>query len=320
MKKTNFLQRYYKCTYDYNLFQTYIKESTGKALLFILPFFLVMLAFNYFVTLQPKKADLKIYEIVYDHIQEITYDDVYDLPEPVEGEEATDLPKINLADKIEATYKDGLISLDQNKLYSGEFEYENYSFRVIIDTHNEREMEYMSSDKFTQDDKDKFGYKTAEIVFYINKDFVIINQDKNTVSVNLKDYKGEADSIEEMYQAIVDNYIDIPIQLAANLAVLIFVYWLYYLVAYFTSKSFAKRYKMKLAKATLRKVSLYVLQVGMYAYFVIKVIDSFTTIDLFIITPLMSMLPMYYVISKLFVQFDIYYKKEMRKARKQAKA
>lgn len=301
----NFLKRYYKCTFDFTLFKSYLKEPMYKALLFLLPLFLIFTFQSYFSAISTPNEILDQVDGYYEHVQQINNADIKSGP-LTNGDAA-----------IQAVFQNGEIELDQNKIYDNTFTYKGKALRLIIDTENTRALEYNITNEYASKEKDSLGYKTAYMSTYIGKDFVIINMDDLIYTYSLNEFDGTQDSISGMFAFVKDNYVAHGQYLILASLISLILYLMYYLVDYFIVKSFIKRKDFKISKINLRKIVFYSMQPGMYVYLALNLLNQLLPFDIGLVIPLLSMLSMYYVATKTVNEMSDFFKREKRKVRKQ---
>lgn len=306
MNKTiNFLKRYYKCTFDFTLFKSYLKEPMYKALLFLLPLFLIFTFQSYFSAISTPNEILDQVDGYYEHVQQINNDDI----------KSGLLTNGDAA--IQAVFQNGEIQLDQNKLYDNTFTYKGKALRLIIDTENTKALESSITNDYSSKEKDSLGYKTAYMSTYIGKDFVIINMDDLIYTYNLNEFDGSQNSISGMFAFVKENYVAHGQYLILASLISLILYLMYYLVDYFIVKSFIKRKDFKISKINLRKIVFYSMQPGMYVYLALNLLNQLLPFDIGLVIPLLSMLSMYYVATKTVNEMSDFFKREKRKVRKQ---
>lgn len=303
-KKTSFIKRYYKCLFDFKLFKSYLSESTGKAILFLLPVFLVFSMLSYTESLKISKGISEHIDGYYDHILSLKNKDL--LENPTSGG----------SDKIKASFKNGKILVDQDKVYEGTFDYKGASLKLIIDTDNLLDVSLDPKNDYSKAERKKFAYDSEDMVVFVGEDFIILNKDERVYSYDLSNFTEDRGSILGMYTFVSDNFIPYTLYILTAIVYNLILFIMYYLVTYFISKSYMKKKELTIEKNKIRKVVCYAMQPGMYLYIILNVINTFTALNLAWIMPLASMLAMYYIATKTIDEMQDYIKIQRRKERK----
>lgn len=304
-KILNFLKRYYKCIYDFTLFKSYLKEPRYFGIIFLMPLFLVFTIQTFLGSTEIPKDVLNQVDGYYNHILDISKGDV--------------LSNGSDSQKISASFSEGTINLEQDQLYDETFSYEGKNLRLILDTHNSKDMAYKRDpNDYTDVERSKIGFDSAYMVAYVNDDFIIINIDEIIYSYDLTEFEENRGSILGMYNFIKDEYIPYFMYFVFSIFVTLILYLMYYFVTYFITKSFVKRKPINVSKSRIKKVVYYAVQPGMYTYFLLNLINEYSPINIAFVIPLFSMLVMYYVASRTINQMEAFIKKEKRKARKKS--
>lgn len=300
---TDFLKRFYRCIFDFNMFKDYINEPVYKAFLFLLPVFLLFVFNSFYTSMTNPRDILEGLDHYYDHVNNMTYADV------------TDDTSYDLDAPLNLTFDEGLY-IPQNKIYDATFTENGTSYRLTLDTQNEKEIPIRTDNNYSAEDQLKFGHQSADLVLYVTYDFVIISVNDIILTHDLTSIKGSSESTLGIYTFIKDNYAMTGFYLLFSVIIVTFLYIMFYIVIYIISKSTVKRHGYSLDKKRLRKVSLYAMQPGMYTYFLLMFIADKTGFNVAFVTPLLGMIAMSYVGTKNLENLKDYVKKEERKVRK----
>lgn len=318
-KLINFLKRYYKCIYDFILFKEYLKEPLVKALVFLLPLFLVFTFQTYLGSLEVPNKVVESMDYYYDFISTMTYDDVIDFEIGPDPEDETITWEIQPDDRINFRFVDSKVELDQNKVFDEKFEDNGRTYRLILDTKHTLDVTGNLKGTYSDEEKELMGYDTAYFVAYVADDFITMNIDDMIYTRDLSSLKGSQGNTLDIYQFSKENYVQGLSFFIFSLLVTLFLYLMYYVVVYIISKSTTKRQGYKLTKGRLVRICLYAMQPGMYAYFILTFIMKKSQVGLSFLVPLISMIVMSYVASKSLEHVKDYVKREARKIRKDAK-
>lgn len=307
----NFLKRYYRCVYDFKLFKEYLKEPIAKAVLFLVPLFLVFTFQTYFGSLEVPSKVVESMDYYYDLVSSMTYDDVIDF--------SSGSWDVQPTDKINLRFVDSKIQLDQNKVYDTKVEENGKTYRLILDTKHTLPITSNLKGSYSDEEKELMGYDTAYFVAYVADDFVTINIDDMIYTRDMSSFEGSRGNTLDIYQYAKENYVQHFSFFLFSVFVTLFLYLMYYVVAYIIAKSTTKKQGYKLTKGRLVRICLYAMQPGMYVYFLLTFIMKQSQIGLTFLVPLISMIIMSYVASKSLDHVKDYVKRETRKVRKDSK-
>lgn len=319
MKKIlNFLSRYLKCLYDFNLFKKYFEEKTYLAVLFVIPILLIFAVQNYIGAITPLKNIADSFDGYYDVISNVKYDKIIDFTDTLStGSGPSDTEwDVSPSDSINISFDDGNVILDQQKPLQESFEMDGLTYSIIIDTNNELEIEMKTNSKYSDEDISKMNFNVTGVATYVTKDYALIFYKGNIMPYDFTSLSGKYDSTEEIYHFLKNNYVNRKVMVSFALLAGLFLFTLYYVVVYFTAKSAMKRNEFELSKNRTFKVSLYSMPAGAYAYLILNYTMKQSQLALSFLVPIISMFAMIYVTTKTLDNVKEYVKKEEKKEKK----
>ncbi|MBN2796056.1 MAG: hypothetical protein JXR88_11665, partial [Clostridia bacterium] len=264
MKKlVDFLKRYYRCIFDFKLFKSYMDEPIYKAILFLVPVFLLFVFNSYYTSMTNPRDILEGLDYYYDYVSTLKYSDI------------TDDPSYDLNETLNISFDKG-VNIPQNKIFDGTFTQGDKTYRLILDTQNEKEIGIRTDNKYSAEAQIKFGHQTADMVLYVSYDFVIISVNDVILTHDLTSIEGTSETTLGIYTFIKDHYAMGSFYLAFSMIIVLFLYLMFYVVVYIISKSTIKRHDFKLDRKRMVKLSLYAMQPGMYTYFILMYLSDKT--------------------------------------------
>ncbi|MBI9012781.1 MAG: DUF1189 family protein [Clostridiales bacterium] len=317
MKKIiDYLKRYYQCIYDYTLYRKFLREPMLLAILFVLPMFILFTMQTYSGAIQTPKFVEASLEPYYELLSGTTYDEIIEFKTLEEGE--TSPWTVEPTDIINLEFEEGLLNLEQEFVLDKTIETNELSYRLIVDTNETYAITLLGDSKYSEETADKLGFDKTDMVAYITSDYAIMNMRGSTYSYSLSELEGSYLSTESIYLFLRDNYVNKSVLVQFSAFMSLFLFGMYYLVITIVMRSLLKRHGFQLSRSRKAKITFYSMQPGLYVYFITTFIMSKSQFALSFVVPVVSMLAMTYITTKVMDQVRDYIIKE-QKAEKRLK-
>lgn len=317
MKKIlDYLSRYYRCLYDFDLFKSYFKEPIALAMVFSLPLLLVFFLQSFNGSMETPNQIRQAFDPYYDLVNQVTYEELFDYPDP-DDEDAVQ-PPVEADETINFQIIGGKIDLEQDKVLDKTIEVSGLTYKLVVDTKNTYDIELQTNNEYAVEDKRLVGFHTEDMVVYLNTSYIIMSIGDRIYSYDISDLSKNYETTDTIYHELNENFVDYSFIVSISVVSVFFIGFIYILATYFLINSNTKKYGFKLSKGRVFRICFYTLVPGLYVHLLIAILMRNSQFAMSLLTPIISVLLMSYLSTKTIDNVKDYVKKEQRRERKLA--